>query len=302
MISMFDKLVARSLPIVPKTIVGWTAKRYVAGSTVDDAIATVKTLNAAKIVATIDCLGEFVTERQQAEHAAHMSHDILDAIAKHELQSGLSVKLTSLGLDIDDEFCYTNLRQLVEKAQKMGRFVRIDMENSPYTTRTLALYHRLLKDGFTNTGVVLQAYMRRTQQDIRDLASTKTSVRLCKGIYREDKSIAFQGREEVQDNFKASLLQLFDNGMFAAIATHDDVLLDFARDQIRKKKLPKDRYEFQMLLGVRENKRDELVAEGHRVRIYVPFGKDWYGYCVRRLRENPQIATHVLKAIFTGGA
>ena len=298
--SIFNELVAKTLPFVPKPIVRWASKPYVAGELIDDAANMVRQLNAQGVVATIDCLGEFVTQRSQAVEATQMSHSILEAIQKSSLKSGLSVKLTSLGLDIDDEFCYANVRSLVERAREIDRFVRIDMENSPYTTRTLNLYRRLKNEKLDNLGVVIQAYMRRSEDDIRSLTPFKTPVRLCKGIYREDESIAFKGRTEVQENFKKLLVILFESGMHAAIATHDDVLLDFAREHIAKHSIDKSRYEFQMLLGVREQKRAEIVREGHRVRVYVPFGKDWYGYSLRRLKENPEVAGHIIRAFFRG--
>ncbi|MCM2278842.1 MAG: proline dehydrogenase family protein [Oligoflexia bacterium] len=293
---MLNSLIVKALPIVPKPVVHWAAKKYVAGATLEDAVQAVRALNDAGATATMDLLGEFVTKRQQAEHCTQVSDQILDAIARNGLRSGLSVKLTSLGFDIDDAFCFENVRALIVKAKALNLFVRLDMENSPYTTRTLDLYRKLRAQGHDNTGVVIQAYMRRSEQDLRDLAPLQASVRLCKGIYREDASIAFKDREEIRENYKRLLAQLFESGMHAAIATHDDPLIDFARDYITRNGIAKDRYEFQMLLGVRENKRDELVREGHKVRVYVPFGNDWYNYSIRRLKENPEVAGHIMKA------
>lgn len=298
---MLNELIARTLPIVPKTIVRQVSNRYIAGVTIQDAVNTMRKLNSAGAVGTIDVLGEFVSSRSQAEEETTMSSNVLDAIDTNKIQSGLSVKLTSLGLDIDDEFCYANVRMLVAKAQAMKRFVRLDMENSPYTDKTIGIYRRLHSEGLHNTGVVIQAYMRRSEEDIRSLAAQKTSVRLCKGIYIEPENIAFRQREEVQENYKKLLCLLFDNDMYVGIATHDDVLLDFAQEEIAKRGVPQNRYEFQMLLGVREQKRDALIKDGHKMRIYVPFGHDWYGYSVRRLKENPEVAGHIFKAIFTGG-
>jgi proline dehydrogenase len=298
---MLNELIAKALPIVPKPIVRSVSNRYIAGETLQEAVSCVRRLNALGAVGTVDVLGEFVTSREQATHETAMSREVVDALADNTLKSGLSVKLTSLGLDIDDDFCYANVRSVVARAKEKGRFVRLDMENSPYTTRTLDIYQRLHSEGLTNTGVVIQAYMRRSEGDIESLARLKTSVRLCKGIYIEDVSIAFREREQVQDNYKRLLRQLFDNEMYVGIATHDDALLDFALSEIAKRGLGRDRYEFQMLLGVREQKRNELINAGHKVRIYVPFGHDWYGYSVRRLKENPEVAGHIFKAMFTGG-
>lgn len=294
---MFNEWIARSLSLIPKPIVHAVANRYVAGNTLDHAVETVKSLNSKGIHGTIDFLGEFVSDRARATEATEMSAKILDSIRTHQLDAGLSVKLTSLGLDIDDDFCFSNVKSLVNQAKSIGRFVRLDMENSPYTTRTLQIYRRLRDEGHDSCGVVIQAYMRRSEEDLRALAALQPAVRLCKGIYRESSAIAFQGYEEVRENYKRLLVLLFELGMKPAIATHDDALLDFARDYISRNQIQSDRYEFQMLLGVREAKRDELVREGHPMRIYVPFGEDWYGYSIRRLKENPQIAGHIFRAL-----
>ena len=297
---MFNELIAKTLPLVPKSVVRMVASRYIAGEGVQDAVNSVRKLNSIGASGTVDVLGEFVTSRTQASEETAMSLRVLDAIHQNDLRSGLSVKLTSLGLDIDEEFCYQNVHSIIKKAHEIKRFVRLDMENSPYTTQTIGIYRRLYDEGLANTGVVIQAYMRRSADDIRSLVPQKTSVRLCKGIYKEAASIAFQDRAEVQDNYKTLLSLLFDNDMYVGIATHDDVLLDFARNEIAKRGVAADRYEFQMLLGVRETKRDEIIRDGHNVRIYVPFGHDWYGYSVRRLKENPDVAGHIFKAMFTG--
>lgn len=298
---MLNALIAKLLPIVPKPIVRAVAGRYIAGATVEHAVQTVRQLNAEGAKTTIDVLGEFVESRKQSLEETEMSLLTLDAIHQHNLQSGLSIKPTSLGLGIDEEFCYGNVRRVLERAAQYGRFVRIDMENSPYTTKTLDLYRKLRADGFENTGVVIQAYMRRSEEDIRSLVPLNASVRLCKGIYIEPQEIAYKGREEVQENYKRLLVQLFDNKMYVGIATHDDVLIDFARQYIEKNAISRNRYEFQMLMGVRDEKRRELLREGHALRVYVPYGSDWYGYSVRRLKENPQVAGHIFKAMFTGG-
>ncbi|MGK5082637.1 proline dehydrogenase family protein [Bdellovibrionota bacterium FG-1] len=297
---MLNQLIAKTLPMVPKAIVYKVARRYVAGNTLDDAMRVVTVLNGKGIQATVDFLGEFVSDRAMAEQATHMASQTLEAISGKNLGSGISLKLTSLGLDIDDEFCFSNLRGLVEQAGRCQRFVRMDMENTPYTTRTLNLYRRLRAEGLNNTGVVIQAYLRRSEADIQSLASLNASVRLCKGIYREAPELSFQKPDEIRENYKRLLQLLFENGMHVAIATHDDPLIDFAQNYIAKHAVSKDRYEFQMLLGVRDSKRDELVSAGHKMRVYVPYGNDWYGYSLRRLRENPEIAGHILKAIVKG--
>ncbi|MBX7155621.1 MAG: proline dehydrogenase family protein [Candidatus Kapaibacterium sp.] len=299
--SLFNTLVVKSLPLVPKSIVKSVASRYIAGAHLSDAVATVQRLDKLGARSTVDVLGEFVSSRERAVHECAASSSVIDAIQTHNLPAYLSVKLTSLGLDIDDSFCYANIRGLVEKAHNIGSFVRLDMENSPYTTRTLDIYRKIRAEGFTNIGVVIQAYMHRSEQDIRELATLNADVRLCKGIYIEDSSIAFRERTEIQNNYKKLLRLLVEHNMNVHIATHDDVLIDDARDFIAKNNIAKDTYEFQMLLGVREEKRDAIIKEGHGMRIYVPFGEDWYGYSTRRLKENPQVAGYVMKAMFTGG-
>ncbi len=300
--SLFNTLVVKSLPVIPKSIIKQVAKRYIAGDALSDAVSTVQRLDKLGAASTVDVLGEFVSSRDQASQACNSSAKVIDAIHDHKLPAYLSVKLTSLGFDIDDEFCAANLRSLLSSAQAKGIFVRLDMENSPYTTRTLDLYRRMRGEGFDNIGVVIQAYMRRSEKDIRELASLKADVRLCKGIYIEAAEIAFKERSEVQDNYKRLLRQLLENGMKVRIATHDDVLIDDAMKALQEAKAAKDVYEFQMLLGVREERRDQIIRGGHSMRIYVPFGEDWYGYSTRRLKENPQVAGYVAKAMFGLGS
>ncbi len=297
---MLNQVIAKSLPWIPKSVVHSVARRYIAGETLEDAVRVVRELNSMGAVATMDVLGEFVKDRGQAAESTEMAQKMFEAIHQNKLKSGVSVKLTSLGLDIDPEFCYLNLKAIVEKARQFGRFVRIDMENSPYTTRTLDLYRRLRQEGLENVGVVIQARMRRSEADVLALASLTAEIRLCKGIYVEPKEIAFQGSDEIRENYKKLLVLFFEQKMHVGIATHDDPLMEFAKEYIKEKSIDRSRYEFQMLLGVRDAKRNELLKEGYKVRIYVPFGQDWYGYCLRRLKENPQIAGHVMRAFFTG--
>jgi proline dehydrogenase len=276
------------------------AKKYIAGQTVDEAMQTVRALNRAGAAATVDVLGEFVKEPEVAAQERDKSIEVVREISDGGLESGLSVKLTSLGLDIDEALCRANLHTVLDVAREHGIFVRIDMENSPYTDQTLAIAREMWEEYGPRVGVVLQAYLRRTINDIADLAPLGMSVRLCKGIYIESETIAYRDRREVQNNYLRCLEALIANGTFVGIATHDDVLIDGARELLRAHELKKSQYEFQMLLGVRESVRDQLINEGHRMRVYVPFGEDWYGYSVRRLQENPQIAGHVVKALFSG--
>ncbi len=295
---MLNAVLSKLLPLIPRPIVWRVAQQYIAGETLDDALRVIRHLNAHNIKATVDVLGEFVHSRQQATAARDMYLTVLDALEAQQLKSGISVKLTSLGMDIDEDFCYDNLKAVVAKARQRHRFVRIDMENSPYTTRTLQMYKRLRADGYDNVGVVIQAYLKRSPQDIEDLAQYRASVRLCKGIYNEPPEIAYQDREEIRAQFKKLLLMLFDYQMFAAIATHDEQLIRFAIAEIHKRQLTFRSYEFQMLLGVRERRRNQLVRQGYPLRVYVPFGKDWYGYSIRRLKENPYMLWSIIKNTF----
>lgn len=298
--SLLNSLIVKTLPIVPKSIVKAVASRYIAGATLPDAVRVSKELAQKGASSTIDVLGEFVTSRERSVHEFETASSVITAMHDNSLQSYLSVKLTSLGLDIDQDFAFQNVRSLVKKAAGLGIFVRMDMENSPYTSITLDFYRRLRAEGFDNIGVVLQAYMRRTEDDIRSLLPLKPSVRLCKGIYIESPEIAIKEPDAIRANYKKMLRLLLDNGANVRIATHDDQLIDDAANYISTQNVSKSQYEFQMLLGVREERRNEIIRAGHGMRIYVPFGSDWYGYSVRRLKENPQVAGYVLKAMFTG--
>jgi proline dehydrogenase len=288
------------MPLVPRPIIRGISRRYIAGDLLDDAIATAKQLRTDEGArTTIDVLGEFVTSREQAAFATSESAKVLEAIAAHDLRdvSGLSIKPTSLGLGIDTEFAYRNIRQLATTARDLGIFMRLDMENTPYTDKTLDAYRRLRADGFDKVGIVVQSMLRRTEKDLNDLAEYTPSVRLCKGIYRELPEHAWQGRQEVRDSYKRLLRLMVEKGMYAAIATHDDPLLDDAKEVVAAHGLGPDDYEFQMLLGVREDVRRTILKAGHNLRVYVPFGEDWYGYSARRLKENPAMAGMIAKAV-----
>ena len=300
---MFNKLVVAALPLIPKPIIRRVSMKYIAGDHLQDAIETAKALNATEGArATIDVLGEFVESRDQAKTEMKHCRSVLEGIVANDLvgTAGLSIKPTSLGLGIDFDFAYAHIRELAGMARERGIFMRIYMENTPYTDDTLKVYRRLRDEGFDNIGVVFQAMLRRTSQDIADLAGYKPDIRLCKGIYREAEDVAYQGREEVRDNFKMLLRQIVEGGMHAAIATHDDPLIDDALALIAEKGLGPADYEFQMLLGVREPKRREILEAGHGLRVYVPFGEDWYGYSSRRLKENPAMAGMIAKAVLLG--
>lgn len=298
--SVFNKLVVASLPIIPKSIIRLVAQRYIAGPHLVDAVRVTKDLMARGAASTIDVLGEFVSSRERAEHETVMQASVIDAIHSNNLSSYLSVKPTSLGLDIDHDFAYANISGLVAKAASLGVFVRMDMENTPYTDITLDFYRRLRKEGHNNVGVVIQAYLRRSEADIRSLLDFEPSVRLCKGIYVESEEHAFKDPDEVRANYRSLLRILLGGKGRTHIATHDESLIVDAEKTLADMRISKERYEFQMLLGVREDRRDILLRNGHAVRIYVPFGEDWYGYSTRRLKENPQVAGYVAKAVLTG--
>ena len=298
--SFFSKFIAAAIPFVPRPIVGYFARPYIAGETLEDGVRVVRELNAKGIMATMDVLGESVNSREEALAMRRQCEQVLHAINEHGLDSNLSIKPTQLGLAMDTVFFEENIRHLLDIARGYDNFVRLDMEDHPYTDSTLEMYKRLRRDyGNRHVGVVLQAYLHRTEDDLKDLiADGRTNIRLCKGIYVEPEEISYRDRKKVQDNFN----QLLDLGLresvYIGIATHDDVLLEHALHRIREMNLAREDYEFQMLLGVRERRRDEIVDKGHRLRVYVPFGDQWYAYSTRRLKENPSMAMHVLKAIF----
>ncbi|MCO5252283.1 MAG: proline dehydrogenase family protein [Candidatus Kapabacteria bacterium] len=295
---MLNQIIIKTMPFIPKSIIYLFAKKYIAGPELKDAVTVTQELMKINGSSTIDVLGEFVTDKGRATLEKNMSIEVLDAVQANALDTYLSVKPTSLGLGLDFDFGMSNIREIISIAKSKGIFVRLDMENSPHTTATLEVYKKLRDEGFDNVGFVIQAYMRRSMDDVTALLEYKPSIRLCKGIYNEAESIAYKGYEEIRTNFKNLLDLMLDNGLYVGIATHDEALIQYGLKKVAEKKLNRDEYEFQMLLGVRENRRDELLKQGHRVRIYIPFGHDWYGYSSRRLKENPQMVGHIVKSIF----
>jgi proline dehydrogenase len=288
-VALLDRAIVRLLPAVPKPIVQRLSSRYIAGSDIDDAIRVVKRLNAKGKLATVDVLGEEISSADEARALAGQYDDVLARIEDEGLDANVSVKLTGFGLELDAELCRENLEAVVLDAAARGSFVRIDMEDSSTTDRTLALYRELRAAGHENVGVVLQAYLRRTIDDLRGLEN----VRLCKGIYVEPPEIAYREYDAVRANFVRCLEALVEQGSYVGIATHDEHLIVEAFRIVDEAGLERDRYEFQMLLGVRPDRADELVAQGHKLRVYVPYGIQWYEYSVRRLQENPKIAGYV---------
>ncbi len=293
--SLTTRLIAATLPLVPKLVVGRIARRYVAGETRAEALAMVRSLNETGACATLDLLGEEVSERSKAETAVAEYIGLFEDIERQRLDANVSIKLTLLGLKIGERFCRENVTRIAATAAKSGNFVRIDMEDSSCTAATLRIYEAVHSE-HGNLGCVLQAYMRRTLDDIGRLPADQPNVRLCKGIYIEPRPLAWKGYETVRANYTAALEKLLRNNVYVAIATHDEHLVCEAEVLIDKLVLTPDRYEFQMLLGVDEELRAILLERGHKLRVYVPYGRDWYRYSMRRLRENPEVARHVLRA------
>jgi proline dehydrogenase len=292
-LAIFDRAIVRLLPAVPRPVVRKLSARYIAGPELKDARETVRRLNAESKVATIAVLGEEIANEEEAAAILRAYQDVFADIQRCDLDSGVSVKPTALGLKLGYAVCLANLRTVVEDAGSRGNFVRIDMEDSSTTDETLRLYRELREQGHDNVGVVLQAMLRRTHDDIRGLADLEPSVRLCKGIYIEPAEVAYQDFDEVRASFVRALEALLDVSSHVGIATHDEWLVDEGRRLVSERGLGPDDYEFQMLLGVRPQLEDKLVREGHRVRIYVPFGRHWYEYSLRRLQENPKIAGYI---------
>ena len=294
-----NALVVRALPLAPRAVVRRIASRYVAGETLDDALRCVAGLNGQGCMATVDVLGEDITRLEETEETVQDYLRALAGIASRRLDSNISVKLTALGLKIDPAECRRQFRRILEAAQARGNFVRIDMEDSSVTEETIRIYEEA-RERFENVGLVLQAYLRRSLEDARRVAGIQANVRVCKGIYVEPPEIAFQGRQEIRENFLALLERLLSEKCYVGIATHDPPLIDGALASVGRRGLSRGEYEFQMLLGVAVEARRRLVAAGHRLRVYVPYGGSWYAYSIRRLKENPAIAGHVMKGLFTG--
>jgi proline dehydrogenase len=291
--ALLDRAIVRLLPAVPKPVIRSVSSRYITGSDLADATATVRELNAGGKLATVDILGEETTSETETYEIARAYEELLAEIDRRHLDSNISIKPTALGLELDFATCKRNIRRLVHRARVRGNFVRIDMEDATTTTATLALYRELREEGFDETGVVLQASLKRTLSDIDDLADLVPNVRICKGIYVESPDIQFRDFHAVQRSFVSALEALLDAGCYVGIATHDEWLLEQAQRIVAERSLGRDEYEFQMLLGVRPELGDRLVADGHRLRIYVPFGSHWYEYSIRRLKENPSVAGYI---------
>lgn len=297
--NVLNKLIVATLPAVPKPIIRKFASRYIAGEEIIHAVHTVRQLNNEHILATLDVLGEDIHHKDEAIAAQKIIIDVLQSIDKGRLDSNVSIKLTQLGLKLDKQFCLENTHQIVARAKELNNFIRIDMEDSTCTDDTIWIYRELRKE-FSNVGIVLQAYLKRAMNDAEAMMRDGLSnFRLCKGIYIEPGEIAFKTKEEINENYRIVLERMLQQKAYVGIATHDGELIDAAYAMIQKLKLQTTEYEFQMLLGVRPELRSKLVRDGHRLRIYVPFGKQWYQYSIRRFKENPKIAGYVLKSLFS---
>ena len=298
-VNVFHRALIGAMQFMPEAVAWRFSKRYIAGKYLADAYQTVRSLNNLGCSATIDVLGEDSTSEERVNAVRDLYVESIDGIEPAALDCNISVKLSDMGLRSNFDRCNEVMRELVSRARDHGNFVRIDMEDSSVTSVTLNVY-RNLRESFENVGVVIQACLRRSEADIADLLKGgPTNVRICKGIYIEPEAIAFQDADEIRTSYQAILRQLLDGGASrVAIATHDPILIEDAKDAIRNRSIAKDRYEFQMLLGVAENIRAQLVEEGHPVRVYVPFGELWFKYSMRRLAENPNIAGHIVRNLF----
>ena len=295
--SFFDALVKYGMPWVPKPIVSRVARRYVAGESIDDAGQTLRKMNAEGAMGTVDVLGEEVRDRSKTERAVSQYLDLLSRIEAEGLDSNISIKPTMLGLKIDEDLCADNVAAVAGRAAEIGNFVRIDMEDHTCTDATLRLYRRIHDAYPTAVGVVLQSYLHRTTADVTDLLPLNPNIRMCKGIYREPRAIAWEEFETVRANFVYNMEKLLAEGAYVGIATHDPFLVWAGMTAVDRLQIDRDGYEFQMLLGVDPELRSIILSAGHRLRVYVPYGRDWYPYSMRRLRENPTIAHHVVRAM-----
>jgi proline dehydrogenase len=292
-VALLDRAIVRVLPAVPKPVVRKLSQRYIAGPELADACRVVRRLNERGKLATIDVLGEEITRPEEATALLEEYEGVFDTIEREGLDSNVSVKPTGLGLNLDRELARDNLARLVRCAAERDNFVRIDMEDSTTTEATLAVYRELREQGLDNVGFVLQAYMKRTLADAHSLAPLRPNVRVCKGIYVEPPDIAYQEFETVRLSFVEAVSALLEARAYVAVATHDEWVIAEALHLIEEHGLEPHEYEFQMLLGVRSELGDELVREGHRLRIYVPYGRQWYEYSLRRLQENPKVAGYI---------
>ena len=300
---MINQLIAKALPYFPERIIWIFSKRYISGKYISDALAESRKLNQAGIMVTVDLLGEYIKNLEEANYYKGLYIDLIERFITEKIDGNFSVKPSMFGLLLDREACYLNLREIIEVADKFQTFIRIDMEDSCCTSVEIEIFRRLQAEFPGRVGLVVQAYMRRTMDDIKSLSDLNhpeapLNLRLCKGIYIEPAQIAYKGHQEIRDHYVEDLRFMLTNGIYVGIATHDKYLINKACELIDQLKVPKNKYEFQMLFGVTPQLRNSIQKRGHRMRVYVPYGKQWFGYSTRRLKENPAMVWHILKAIF----
>ncbi len=303
---MFNKFIAAVLPYFPKKFIWIFSRPYISGETVEDALSVSKDLNNKNIKVTIDVLGEFIKNLDEAEANKNEYLNLIDTVQRSGIDGNISLKPTSFGLLLDKDICYRHIRELVAKTSSYDNFIRVDMEDSPCTDLEIELFRKLKAEFPDSVGLVLQSYLKRTYSDIESLLDlhgkeNPLNFRLCKGIYVEPEPIAYKKYEEINHHFLEDLELMFKNDIYVGIATHDKPLVEGSYRLIEKYKVPKNMYEFQMLYGVTPGLRESIVNNGHTMRVYVPFGKQWFGYSTRRLKENPKMASHIIKAIFYKG-
>jgi len=303
---MFNKLIANMIPLFPQKLIWVFSKRYIAGQNIDEAVSVSKKLNAKNMEITVDLLGEFISDLSEATKNKEEYLDIIERFEKEKIKGNYSLKPTSFGLLLDKDVCYNNVREIVAKAAEYNNFLRVDMEDSPCVDLEIEMFRKLKAEFPNNVGLVLQSYMRRTMKDVEDMMDMHTeesplNFRLCKGIYVEPKEIAYKDYNEVNENYIKILDYMLRNKIYVGIATHDKPLVKAAYELIEKYNVHRDMYEFQMLYGVTPELRQSIVDKGHTMRVYVPFGNDWFGYSTRRLKENPKMANHIIKALFVRG-
>ncbi len=299
---MFNKLIAALLPYMPQSFVWIFSKRYVAGLAIDEAIKGCKELNSEGILVTLDVLGEFIKTLEEAEVNKKEYLEIIEKAQQNNIQGNYSLKPSMFGLLLDKDICYNHIKEIVAKASSNNNFIRVDMEDSPCTDLEIELFRKLKSEFPKNVGLVLQAYLKRTRSDIENMLDVPAlNFRLCKGIYTEPAEIAYKSYEEINQHFLDDLEYIFQNKIYVGIATHDKPLVEGAYTLIEKYNVPKSMYEFQMLYGVTPELRKSIVDKGHTMRVYVPYGKQWFAYCTRRLKENPKMAGMIIKALFNRG-
>jgi len=303
---MLNKLIAKTLPYFPKKFVWVFSKKYIAGETIDEAVMASEQLNKKGIKVTVDLLGEFITNMNQALDNKNEYLSIIENFENKKVDGNYSLKPTSFGLLINKDTCYQYIREIVAKAAEHNNFVRIDMEDSKCVDLEIELFRKLKTEFPNSVGLVIQAYLKRSLSDLEALMDIHTeetpiNYRLCKGIYVEPEDIAYKTYEAINDHYLEDLEYLMKNKVYVGIATHDRKLVEGALAIIDKHNIPKDKFEFQMLYGVTPHLRHEILEKGFKMRVYIPYGKDWFGYSTRRLKENPKMATDIIKSLFVKG-